>query len=998
MAVAEVKIRADGSEAKVEIEALRGQFEKLAGSAREVGIVSSSAFDDFKASLDKAVAGQPLSNLSTDFAAFQAALQNVPEAAKPVLDSFGEIDIKAGDVEHALRSQAVAVQGLVESFGFISRGQFEAQFDRIRIAMQQMRDAGVAMGPAWEASRSAMSRLKEQAVASGLYGKEALRELTRETDRSTGGFNRAGAAAAGMAPVIRTAGNIGADSVRNMLGPILQVEGALGTFGKAASTLGLKGIEESIEDMTAGMIRGARETGSLSGALSGARGGMMAAAASGFAVTAVVGALGFAVVKTAGMVREYTKAVAEAERAEMAANQATSRQEQQYDALLARLSMTKAELEKLVGGTGLGAVFAHAAKNPEGIVAQNINAMGQAAMVANEHTIRYRAALEKLGDGLRSIHPEQLKVEFEALTEVYGRSSKQLQSGLGAASLFSAEIERQINLYRQLGIAAPLALEAMHNSVVVAETRASLANIFPEDIEARTKGIMLAWGDLTGRFHSSSAAVDVLSGAFIATAAEAQRAGVVLDKYFLAQLDQARIREITRAFDDMLPPRIHDRLKALSGAHEELTRTTGSAQAATALLSGEFLKVADEAEKAGAKIGTEFLGKLNAARVEEITKAFANLTPKRVTEEALALAAAFDKLTKQVGSQKVAFQLLAPQIEDVEKKYQNLKTNMPDGLPKPFTKAAEEGRKAQESVTGLNETLAYFKERTKDVEYGNATMFGQLEVGHQMQKRLLEQAIKDTENWAAAGVAAAEKIKTAYTAVRAVIDLSGGEEGVVVKIDNTKALEEMLDKLKAVKKAADGTTKEYVSAALKAVAAGEVTTLENIVKALKEQAANIGRIPGLGNAQAADRFLGLATMLSGVLGTLKRIGTPETRDAGGPGKTGGAYIINPSAGPEAYVPTTPGTFVPNVDRVLRGGGLGGGRTEALLEQVVAGQREAAKAFRSEQILAEQRQTRDAIGRLGGAIARQPIIVRLSNNKEIARAVRDEREHNQDSLG
>ena len=942
MAVAEVKLTADATEIKAELESVRAHFE---GMSRD-GVTALSV-----------------------------------------------LDIHAGDLEASTRAESLAVTELAERFGLISRGQFDAQFERIRAAMDRMREAGVNMGPAWDSARQAMSRLKEQAVASGLYGTEALQELTRETGRSAGGFGKAAAAAAGLAPVIRTAGNIGSNTMRDLLGSVLQVDGALGNFGKAASTLGLKGVEESIEDMTAGMIKGARETGSFSGALNGAKGGLMAAAASGFAVTAVVGALGFAVVKTAGMIREYTKAIAEAERAEMAASQATSRQEQQYDALTARLGMTTAELEKLVGGRGLGAVFAHAAKNPEGIVAQNLNAMGQAAMVANEHTIRYKAALEKLGDGLRSIHPEQLKVEFEALTEVYGRSSKQLQSGLGAASLFSAEIERQINLYRQLGIAAPLALEAMHSSVVVAETRASLANIFPEDIEARTKGIMLAWGDLTGRFHSSSAAVDVLSGTFVSVADEAQRAGVVLDKYFLAQLDQARIREITRGFDDMLPPKIQERIKTLAGAHDELTRSTGSAQTATALLGDAFMKVAGEAELAGVKIDSGFLSKFNAARVEEITKAFASLTPKRVTEEALALVAAFEKLTKQTGSQKTAFELLAPQIQSVEKNFGQLKNSMPEGLPKPFTDMTKEGKKAQEGITGLNETMGYFKERVTDVEYANSTMFGQLKVGHDMSRKLIAQAVADSENWSKKIIEASNKARAAVESVRVSQGLTGEDDVKVEGASSNEGVKRAIGQIPDMLKALSGAGQEVVRAAKGALVEGNISALRKLAEMTRERITAIGMVATDMAGGTGDELRGLSQWLAGLIAQLSRI---QPRALGGPVLGGSTYLVG-ERGPELLrMGNSGGEIIPNVDRVL-GARQSGGRTDALLEQLIAEGKVTRAAFARAAEMDRSAEVVAAVKGLSSEIKSRPVVVNI-DGKQVARSNLYQNSHNQADIG
>jgi hypothetical protein len=45
---------------------------------------------------------------------------------------------------------------------------------------------------------------------------------------------------------------------------------------------------------------------------------------------------------------------------------------------------------------------------------------------------------------------------------------------------------------------------------------------------------------------------------------------------------------------------------------------------------------------------------------------------------------------------------------------------------------------------------------------------------------------------------------------------------------------------------------------------------------------------------------------------------PPERDSGGPGVAGGLYLINPKAGPEAFIPKTDGQFVPNFDKMMGG--------------------------------------------------------------------------------
>lgn len=58
-----------------------------------------------------------------------------------------------------------------------------------------------------------------------------------------------------------------------------------------------------------------------------------------------------------------------------------------------------------------------------------------------------------------------------------------------------------------------------------------------------------------------------------------------------------------------------------------------------------------------------------------------------------------------------------------------------------------------------------------------------------------------------------------------------------------------------------------------------------------------------------------------MLSTLSTLGAAAgVRDSGGPGAAGRAYVINPKAGPELFIPSTSGTFYPNADRLLAGSG------------------------------------------------------------------------------
>lgn len=70
-------------------------------------------------------------------------------------------------------------------------------------------------------------------------------------------------------------------------------------------------------------------------------------------------------------------------------------------------------------------------------------------------------------------------------------------------------------------------------------------------------------------------------------------------------------------------------------------------------------------------------------------------------------------------------------------------------------------------------------------------------------------------------------------------------------------------------------------------------------------------------------FGGLAGSANGFLSSIGEAfgGVPMggTRDVGGRGEPGKAYVINPKAGPEMFVPSTAGEFIPNIDEKMGGG-------------------------------------------------------------------------------
>ncbi len=68
--------------------------------------------------------------------------------------------------------------------------------------------------------------------------------------------------------------------------------------------------------------------------------------------------------------------------------------------------------------------------------------------------------------------------------------------------------------------------------------------------------------------------------------------------------------------------------------------------------------------------------------------------------------------------------------------------------------------------------------------------------------------------------------------------------------------------------------------------------------------------------EAAGEALGATNPFGG--GTEGASGTPNGnfRDSGGPGRAGQAYVINPKAAPELFVPKSDGFFFPNADKML----------------------------------------------------------------------------------
>jgi len=56
-------------------------------------------------------------------------------------------------------------------------------------------------------------------------------------------------------------------------------------------------------------------------------------------------------------------------------------------------------------------------------------------------------------------------------------------------------------------------------------------------------------------------------------------------------------------------------------------------------------------------------------------------------------------------------------------------------------------------------------------------------------------------------------------------------------------------------------------------------------------------------------------------GTVASTEVPGVRDVGGRGEAGKPYVINPKAGPEIFIPTTAGEFIPNIDEMSGGTNL-----------------------------------------------------------------------------
>ena len=93
------------------------------------------------------------------------------------------------------------------------------------------------------------------------------------------------------------------------------------------------------------------------------------------------------------------------------------------------------------------------------------------------------------------------------------------------------------------------------------------------------------------------------------------------------------------------------------------------------------------------------------------------------------------------------------------------------------------------------------------------------------------------------------------------------------------------------------------------------TVVKEAQRAIAEANMVAAAVNGIPDAKTIEIYLH-SNFGGGDLGD--HVADNRERDSGGPGKAGQAYIINPSAGPEMFVPATDGYFVPNVDQLAGG--------------------------------------------------------------------------------
>lgn len=123
-------------------------------------------------------------------------------------------------------------------------------------------------------------------------------------------------------------------------------------------------------------------------------------------------------------------------------------------------------------------------------------------------------------------------------------------------------------------------------------------------------------------------------------------------------------------------------------------------------------------------------------------------------------------------------------------------------------------------------------------------------------------------------------------------DISGGEDAEIVNVDRknpvvAKLLAGLKDRTENGK---GGVNLSYLTEAAAAIKAGNLTALENLVKASAEQATVLARIPGSGAAGIEAK--GISQQLSQILQQMRSLFSLPGRASGGPVTGGEWYMVN----------------------------------------------------------------------------------------------------------
>lgn len=99
---------------------------------------------------------------------------------------------------------------------------------------------------------------------------------------------------------------------------------------------------------------------------------------------------------------------------------------------------------------------------------------------------------------------------------------------------------------------------------------------------------------------------------------------------------------------------------------------------------------------------------------------------------------------------------------------------------------------------------------------------------------------------------------------------------------------------------------------------GMLASFANLIRRMIAEAAAAKILQQLFGGLAGSSNAFLSSIGNAFVGPAAGAEVPGVRDVGGRGEAGKPYVINPKAGPEIFIPTTAGEFIPNIDEM--GGG------------------------------------------------------------------------------